>query len=104
MVFGFAARGEPLIAAIKPLLGGPGVRDGARGCPILPASQGVSDKRMVAIVPRGFDQDPAEVRVAGLGNPTAGCVGATGMLRRDQADERHETGRGRNASRVAEFG
>src|SRR5688572_31024200 len=58
---------------------------------------------MVAIVPGGFDQDAAEMRIASFGDAALPPRGAARMLRRDEADVGHQPrGRGK-APRIAEF-
>ena len=59
--------------------------------------------RMMAIVPRGFEEDTPQVRVPRLGNRAAATPGAARVLRRHEADEAHHTGARRKAARVAEL-
>jgi hypothetical protein len=104
VLFGFAARGESLIPAIESLLGGPRVSDGGGRRPFLAPPQGVADEGVMAIMPGRFHEDAAEMGVAGFGDAAAGLLRPAGMLRGDQADEGHEPGCSRKATRVAEFG
>src|SRR2546423_8386799 len=89
MLFGFPARGEPLVATIQPLLGAPRLDTRGLGGRFLSAAQLFSDEGMMAIVPRGFDQDTAQVRIAGLGDRPARSLRAARMLRWDQPDILH---------------
>ncbi len=52
-------------------------------------AQVFADERVMAIVPRGFDEDATDMRVAGLGDRAAGALRPTGMLGRDEADIGH---------------
>ena len=70
----------------------------------LARAEGGADERMMAIVPRGFDEHAPQMGVAGFGDPACGRLRPAGMLRRDQADERHRARRRGKAARVAEFG
>src|SRR4051812_31364084 len=71
MLFRFAPCGEALIPAIEPLLRTPGVLLREVGRVDVPAPQLLANEGMVAIVPRGFDEDPAEMRIAGFGDRAA---------------------------------
>src|SRR5512142_2450943 len=59
---------------------------------------------MVPVVPGGFDQDAAQMRVARLGDRSARLLGATRVLGWNESDEGHGPGRRREASRITEFG
>jgi hypothetical protein len=61
MLFGFAARGDALVAMIEPLLRAPRVLLRGVGRVHVPAPQLFANEGMVAIVPCGFDEDPAEM-------------------------------------------
>src|SRR4029453_11170118 len=58
---------------------------------------------MMAIVPRGFDQHPAQMRVAGFGDAALRSLRTAGVLRGDQSDKRHRPWSGRKALGVAEL-
>jgi hypothetical protein len=60
------ARLEPDPGAMQPALCAPGDRDSFRGLACLPVSQGLFDRRRVAVVPGRFDEQPAGVRRSGL--------------------------------------
>jgi hypothetical protein len=60
------ARLEPDPGAMQPALCAPGDRDSFRGLACLPVSQGLFDRRRVAVVPARFDEQPAGVRRSGL--------------------------------------
>src|SRR5688572_23404166 len=68
MLFGFAACGESLVAAIEPLLGLPADDSRFLGPVLLAAAQLFANEWVVPIVPRRFDQDAPHMRIAGLGD------------------------------------
>ena len=86
------------------MLRGPRLGDDGVGGAALPLPQDVADEGMMAVMPRGFDEDAPQVRIAGFGDGAAGLLGATRMLRGDEADEGHRTRRGGKSARVAELG
>ena len=63
-----------------------------------------ADKRVMSIVPGGFDEHAAQMAVAGLGDRSLRAFGAAGVLRGDKADKSHDARRGGKAPRVAELG
>ena len=61
---------------MQPILGGPGLaHDGRRGS-ALARGEAASEMRLVPIVPGRFDEDPAHVAVAGLGDAASPRVRA----------------------------
>ena len=79
----FAARGECAVATVQPPLRVPGNVDPDGGCAALSLGQRGTEKRMVAILPGGFDEHAAQMRIAGFGDGAAGLLGAAGMFGRD---------------------
>ena len=71
MLFRFATRGESLIAPIEPLLGLPADNARTLGAFLLAAAQLFSDEGRVSIMPGGFDEDAAHMRIAGPGDRAA---------------------------------
>ena len=104
VLFGFAARGEPLIAAVQSLLCSPGMGDGRGRRALLSVLQGASDEGVMAIVPRGFHENTAQMRIARLGDRAARRLRAAGVLGGNQTDEGHQPRRGGKTARVAELG
>ena len=103
-LFGFPADGEAPIAAVQPPLCVPrDVDRGGWGAALPPLQRG-PQKRMMAILPGGFDEHTSEMRVASFGDRAARPFGAAGMLGRDEASKGHQARRGREPARVAEFG
>ena len=72
MLFRFAACGEAAVAAIEALLRAPGVLLREVGRVHVPTPQVFPDEGMVTIVPRGFDEDAPQMRIARLGDRPAG--------------------------------
>ena len=103
MLFRFAACGEPLVAAMEALLRGPRPRNDVRGGAALAGPERGADEWVMPIVPGGFDEDSAQVSVAGLGDAALGAFRATRMFGRNEADKRHGARRGGEATRVAEL-
>ena len=104
MLFGFPAGGEALVAAMEPVLCGPGLGNDDGRCAALTLPEGIADEGMVAVMPGGFDEHAPQVGVAGFGDGAASLFVAAGMLRGDEPDEGHRAwGRG-EAPWVAEFG
>ena len=58
----------------------------------------------MAILPGGFDEHAAQMRIARFGDRAARLFGATGVFGGDESGEGHQTGRSGKAARVAEFG
>ena len=69
MWFPFAARREPCVATVEPLLGGPGGGDRRGRRAALTRPDGGADEGMMTIVPGGLDEHAAEMRIAGFGDP-----------------------------------
>ena len=76
--------------------------DGRRGT-ALPQLQRAAAKRVVTILPGGFDQDSSQMRISGLGDVATNLRCAAGMLGWDEASKRHQARRGREAPCIAEF-
>ena len=68
------------------------------------ATERVAEKRMMPIVPGGFDEDAAQMGIAGFGDRAAHLPGAAGVFGRHQPDEAHHARGGGKAARIAEFG
>ena len=77
--------------------------DDRRRRPALSVPQRIPEKWVMPIVPGGFDEDAAQMRIAGFGDRAADLLGAAGVLGRNEAHEGHGAGRGGKAARVAEF-
>jgi hypothetical protein len=84
-LFRVAPGGQPTIAAMETPLGQPGVIDDGGWRTALPMTQGVAEKRVVPIVPGGFDEHAAQMRIAGFGDRTADRSRAAGVLGRNEA-------------------
>src|SRR6266566_3584743 len=84
-------------------LGQPGMFDDGGGCAALTMPQGVAEKRVMPIVPSGFDEHTAEMRIAGLGDRAADGSGAARVFGRNQTHEGHGAGRRGKAARVAKL-
>src|SRR2546430_7082940 len=69
-----------------------------------PLLKGPTEKRVMAIVPGGFDEDASDMGIASFRDRAAGLLRATGVLGRHESDEAHEARGGGKAARVAEFG
>src|SRR5204862_7442552 len=82
-----APREQTSIACMQPMLGAPRYADRGGRRPALTDAQAMTDRRPMATMPRRFDQHPAEVRVAGLGDPAALLRCAAGIFRRHEAGE-----------------
>ena len=80
VLFRFAARGDRAIAAMQPLLRGPRLRDDGRRRTALSRPQRVADERMMTVMPRGFDEHPPQMRIAGLGDPARAPLRPTRMF------------------------
>ena len=93
-----------MVATMQALLRGPGLRDDGRRRALLPTPERAPDEWPMAIVPGRFDEHAPQVRVPGFGDRAAGLACATGMLRRDQADEGHCPGGRGKPARIAQFG
>jgi hypothetical protein len=104
VLFRFPAGCQPPVAAVKPLLGAPRVRNNVRGRPALATVQRLPHEGVMPVVPGGFDENAPQMRVAGLGYRPAGLGRPTGVLRWYQSDKGHQAGGGRKARRVAQFG
>src|SRR3989442_14168559 len=90
---GFAPREEAPIATTQTLLRFPGqVGDGVR-LPALALPQPLCEIGREAVRPRGLQEHPAQMRVAGLGDPPAVDGPPARMLRRDGAAIAHELAR-----------
>ena len=90
---------------MQPLLRRPGVRDDRRWRFPLARPQGVAHERMVAVVPRGFDQDAPEVGVAGLRDCAAVRVSSRWSAPRESARQRpSDSARGELRWRIAALG
>ena len=79
------------------------LNDGRRGT-ALSLLERAAEKGVMAIVPGGFDEHAADVRIAGFRDRAPGLLRATRVFRGDKPGEAHETGRRRKAARIAEFG
>src|SRR5688572_9184169 len=104
MLFWFAARGESLVASIESLRGAPRVEPRGFRRRLLSVAQLFADEGMIAIVPGGFDEDAAQMRITRLGDRPTSPRGPTRMLGGDESDIGHQAARGREAARVTQFG
>ena len=93
-------RGEP---PAEPLLRVVGQCDHPRGLPLAPPPQRQPDGGAVAIVPGGFDQDAAEVRIAGLGDPAVPDVLPAARFTGDHPEEGHQLTRAGKPPEVMEL-
>ena len=66
-----APGGEHSVATVEPALRAPGDVDGAGGRAALSLLQGGAQGRVVTLLPGRFDQDAAQMRVAGFGDRAA---------------------------------
>lgn len=89
---------------MEAMLGRPRVLDDGGRRATLAEYQGAAGKRVMAVMPGGFDEDAPHMGIAGLGNRAARLLGATRVFRGYEPDEAPEARRGRKAARVAEFG
>ncbi len=81
MLVGFAATGEMTIAMMEALLRVPRLGTGRRRGACLAKAERAADERMVAIVPRGFDEHASEMGIAGLRNAAARAFGRSNAPR-----------------------
>jgi hypothetical protein len=88
---------------VQTVLRAPGLLDDGGRCPALALAQRVTEEGVMPVVPRGFDEDPAEMRVAGFGDAAARLFRATRIFGRDEAGEGHDARGGRKAAGVAQF-
>jgi len=89
---------------MQSVLCGPRVlHDGGRRAP-LTECKGAAGKRVMAVMPGGFDEHASKMGIAGLGNRASRLLGPAGMLGGHQADKAHEARGGGKATGVAEFG
>src|SRR6266516_1702943 len=100
----FAAAGHPLPALVEALLAAPGALDHGRVLAALAAGELVADGRPPAGVPGRFDQQPAGVAVADLGDRPLPALLAGGALRGDEPDEGHQLLGRLEAVEVADLG
>jgi hypothetical protein len=63
-----------------------------------------AEKRMVAVLPGGFDEDPPEMGVAGFGNGASGLFRPAGLFGGDQTGQRHDARCRRETAGIAQFG
>src|SRR5688572_27762119 len=103
MLLRFPPSGEPDVTAMQPLLGSPGMRHDAGRGPALPVAKHVAHEGVMSIVPRRFDEDPADMGIARFRDRPAGAFRATRILGGHEADESHHTPGGREAARIAEL-
>jgi hypothetical protein len=61
----------------------PRVANRGRRCAALPDAQCMPERGPMPVLLRRFDQDAAQMRVAGFGDATLVAAGAAGMFRRD---------------------
>src|SRR5207245_6077664 len=93
----FSTGRQSVIPPMQTLLRGPRAGNHVRRRAALTRAERRTDEWAVSIMPRGFDQNSSQMRVAGLGDRAPGLFGATRMFGRHEADEGHRTGRGRKA-------
>ena len=82
----------------------PGLLDDGGRRAALPVAERVPEKGMMPIVPGRFDEDPAQVGIAGFGDVATRPGGATRVLGRDEAGEGHDPRRRGKPAGIAEFG
>jgi hypothetical protein len=80
VLFRFAACREYTVATMQSVLGTPGEVDDRRRRAALAQPQRASEKRMMAVLPGGFDENAAEGRVARFGDRPARLFSAAGVL------------------------
>src|SRR6266852_9649397 len=80
---GFPLGEQAHVAAVEPVLRLPGERFYFLAQPLLSGAQRAADRRAMPIGPGGFDHDPAQVGVAGLGGAPASGLGPARVLARD---------------------
>src|SRR5436309_2892650 len=85
------------------MLRGPRLGDDGVGRATLAMAYGRTDKRVVSVVPGGFDEDATQMAVARFRDAALRAFGATRVLGGHEADKRHGARSGRKAARVAEF-
>jgi hypothetical protein len=88
---------------MEPPLGLPGAVDDITRCAALSQLKGAALKWVMAILPRGFDQDAAQMGVAGFSDGSARLIGATRVFRRDQTGKCHEARGGGEAAGITQF-
>src|SRR5487761_2069622 len=92
----FAVVGQMSVAAVQPNLGFPGARVGL--------GSAVGSAGLVSVRPRGLDQQPAGVLVAGLGDVPAMALGAGGVFAGHDPQPRAQLTGMAKASEVADLG
>ena len=103
-VAGFAAlEPQSLPLAVKALLAAPADLDRAGVLAALAGREGLVDRWLVAVVLRGFDQQPARVRGAGLGDRPALDLLAGGVLAGDDPQIRRQRGGVLEAAEIADL-
>jgi hypothetical protein len=80
------------------------VIDHGLGRAALAARDGIAQKRVMAVVPSGFDEDSAEMGIVGFGDGALDALDPAGIFRRDQTQKGHDTRSGGKAARIPEFG
>src|SRR5687768_15099191 len=86
------------------MLSVPSLLDDGRGRPALTEPERPSKKGMMPVVPSGLDQYPPQMRIPRFGDSATGLFDPTGILRRDKAGERHDSGGGEEAPGITQFG
>src|SRR5207244_11263642 len=104
VLLGFAARRQAAIAAMQAVLRVPGPVEDVSGRAALAQLERVPDEGVMPVMPGRLDEDAAEMDIAGFSDRAAGLFGAAGVFGRHQAREGHDAWRGREPTRVAEFG
>ena len=97
VLFRFASCGQAPVASVQPMLRMSGLVDDGRGRAALPHAKGAPEKRMMPVVPRGFDEHTAQVGVARLCDAPARLFRPAGILRGDEPGKGHHARRGRTA-------
>src|SRR5258708_10043122 len=97
-------REESLEPSMQAMLRLPRDLEDARTEANVPLPELVAHGRPPAIGPRGFDDDPAQMRIAGFGDAPGAAALARGVLTRDQAAVAHQLWRALESREVADFG
>src|SRR5581483_10883483 len=85
-----AVADEMAIAPMQPLLGPPGMTDDERGLAIAPRGQGPAEAGAMPVMPGGFHERAAGMRIARLGDRAAPLGLSRGVLAGHEPQIRHE--------------